>query len=437
MNDAATPARETNPFSMRTALVLVLLGSLVFVALLWMIGAGMATGPANDGGSHGSGKGLNGYAAFARFLDKQGYDVRQVRSAGSLDDPGLLILTPPQSADGAQIDEIVARRRAIGPTLVIAPKWVAAPAIGGIADIRKGWVRLAGAAAPHWPGFLDDVGVAIGPLRTGGEPARWSGKGAAGILPVPEFVESGEGERLVPLVTAGDDDRILAAYVDDGGHYPALAGMALEPPHSAAGDEAIYPIVLVFEPDLLNNYGFADAASARLADRLVSAAADGAGHAVRFDLTLNGHGRSANLLTLAFTPPFLAATLCLLMAGFIVGWRAFVRFGPPRQPERAIAFGKTALVGNAAGLMRRARRLHLIAGPYIDRARERIALALALPRGVGADATDAAIDRALASRSPDAEPFTVLAARLRSASRPHDIVSAARDLHALERTLTR
>jgi hypothetical protein len=79
----------------------------------------------------------------------------------------------------------------------------------------------------------------------------------------------------------------------------------------------------------------------------------------------------------------------------------------------------------------------LLAEPYIGRARERIARALALPRHAGNDATDAAIDRAMASRSPGSPPFTELAARLRGARDPQHIVKAAHELFALERTLTR
>jgi hypothetical protein len=196
----------------------------------------------------------------------------------------------------------------------------------------------------------------------------------------------------------------------------------------------LYPIILVFEPDLLDNYGMAKADNAVLAERLVQAAG---AKEVNFDLTLNGFARKPNLLTLAFTPPFLAATLCLMLAALAVGWRAFQRFGPPRAAARAIAFGKQALVSNAAGLIRRSRRLHLVTAAYATRARERLTRVLALPRLADAEATEAAIDRALAARAPGATPFSVIAARLRAARSPHDILKAAQDLHALERTLIR
>src|SRR5690606_22471819 len=69
MNRAGGSEAGDNPFSPRAALALVLFGAAVFVALLWMIGAGLATGSTNDGGSHAGGKGLTGYAGLAALLE--------------------------------------------------------------------------------------------------------------------------------------------------------------------------------------------------------------------------------------------------------------------------------------------------------------------------------------------------------------------------------
>ncbi|MCT2399031.1 DUF4350 domain-containing protein [Novosphingobium mangrovi (ex Huang et al. 2023)] len=422
-----------NPFSRRAVLGIVLLGSALFMALLWMIGTGTGFGSANDGQAHAGSKGLTGYAAMADYLERRGYSVRRVRNEGALDKPGLLVLTPPAGADGKEIDKIVEARRYVGPTLVIGPKWVALPPTRDQTEAKKGWVRLVGTQPPHWPGFLDDVSVDMGKVDANGQKAEWQGLGLAGTLPDRDHMLWGKGPRLMPLVTE-KDGRILAALIDDGGYYPSFehaAGRRFR----TVDDEEIYPLVIVFEPDLLDNYGMASRGSAELAETLVRASGVGPGGPVLFDLTLNGLGRADNLLTLAFTPPFLAATLCLLLAALIVGWRAFLRFGPPLAQDRAIAFGKRALVANSAGLVRRSGRLHLLAGPYVDRARERLVQALALPRTLDPEHAEQAIDRALQARHGDAEPFTAIAARLRAARRPHDLLKAARDLHALERML--
>ncbi|MEJ2410461.1 MAG: DUF4350 domain-containing protein [Novosphingobium sp.] len=423
-----------NPFSRRAVLGIVLIGSALFLALLWMIGTGTGFGSANNGQAHAASKGLTGYAAMADYLERRGYAVRKVRNEGALAGPGLLVLTPPAFASGKDIEKIVAARRYKGPTLVITPKWVELPpAQDQQKDAKKGWVRLGGTRGANWQGFLDDVTVEVGKVDANGQPARWSGFGLSGTLPDRNALLWGKGERLVPLVIE-QDGRILAALIDDGGSYPRLTYGRR---HSEVEDQDLYPLVVVFEPDLLDNYGMARRSSAQLLDRLIPEMEVEKGAPVLFDLTLNGLGRSDNLLTLAFTPPFLAATLCLLMAALIIGWRAFLRFGPPFAPDRAIAFGKLALVANSAGFVRRSGRLHLLAGPYAERARERLAQALALPHTLSPDQTAEAIDRALASRHPDSEPFTAIVARLKAARRPHDLLKAARDLHALERMLIR
>lgn len=429
------PGSAARAFSPRTVLALVLIGGFVFAALLWSIGTGMAGGPVNNGGSHAGGTGLNGYAALAELLDRQGYSVRRSRSERSLDAPGLLVLTPPHHAKADEIDRIVAQRRHAGPTLLILPKWNAmrVPASMRPPEARDGWVILGGASKPGWGDNLE----LSGPLdvridRLAPAQARWRGLGHAGALPASGAVQSIEAARIIPLVRDGQG-QILAGYIDDG-QYPALERAA------GAGSgtgRRLYPVVIVAEPDLMNNYGFADRNRAMLALDMMRAAMGDRKMPITFDLTLNGLGRSANLLTLAFSPPFLAATLCLVMAALALGWRAFLRFGPPRRAGREIAFGKRALVANTGGLIRRTGRIHLLAGPYLRRARERLARAFGLPRGADMAAIDAAIDRALAARRPDADPFSAVAARLSAARTPHDLIKAAKDIHALERTLQR
>ena len=71
----------------------------------------------------------------------------------------------------------------------------------------------------------------------------------------------------------------------------------------------------------------------------------------------DGFGRSPSPLKLAFDPPFLAMTLAVAVAVLLAAWQGAVRFGAPRRRERAIAFGKAALIDNAAALVRKGRPL--------------------------------------------------------------------------------
>jgi len=414
MNRAPAIEAGANPFSRKSVLALVLLGSLIFVALLWSIGAGMMSGPLNDGGGHAGGKGLNGFAGYAELIGKSGRDVRLTRTKPSLERPGLMILTPPHGAKGEELSDVIARHRGSGPTILILPKWSAATIPPGASpDAKRGWVMLGNAHSPRWDDELPFVGnLDLKVEKLSASEARWEGLGVTGSLPDDHSVQSLSSGRILPLVRDGRG-QTLAGIVDDGGH----------------------PIVVVAEPDLLDNYGFARKENALLAVALTREAMGGEDLPVHFDVTLNGHGRSTNLLTLAFTPPFLAATLCLLMAAFAVAWRALLRFGSPKKRERAIAFGKAALVSNAGGLIRRTRRLHLISGPYVRRVRDRIAKALALHGDGHGRSVEAAIDRAVDSRMPGSPAFSQIAERMRSARNPHDLLQAAQQLSALERTL--
>ncbi len=236
---------------------------------------------------------------------------------------------------------------------------------------------------------------------------------------------------------------VLAAYVADARPTPALDRLALDGARAtaAAPPSSAYPLVLVFEPDLLDNYGLADPANAALASRLLAATAPGGPRAIAFDLTLDGLGHAPNLLTLAFAPPWLAATLCLILAALAAGWRSFCRFGTPRAAPRELAFGKARLVENSGALILRARRLHLLGPRYAAACRERIARGLALPRHADVADTDAAIDRALAARR-NAGPgtgrgFAETVAALHEARGQTAMVAAARALHQLERMLIR
>lgn len=433
-------ARRASPFSPRVALALVSFAVLSFVALLWMIGSGMDQGTPRASGSHVQGKGLTGYAALYGYLEKRGFAVSTARTPKAMQRPGVLVLTPLHSTDPEKLAAAIDAHRSLGPTVLILPKWLAAPLRPGRdGRVKEGFVRLVADAPPDWPGFHDDIELNRGALRTGSRPGAWQADGLAGQVPEPDIVISGDGDYLIPLVMGERTQQILAGYLSDGGHYSRLREISIGFDETDVPDDPTweYPLIMVFEPDLFNNYGLSRPENALLAEKLINAARDGGEKAVIFDMTLAGYGTSPSLLTLAFTPPFLAATLCLLLAGAVVLWRTYRRFGPPVLDGPGIAYGKRALVASAAGLVQRARRLHLLGPPYADAARERLVRALALPARLSPDQAEAAIDRALAARAGDAPPFSETAAALRAARKPADLLRAARQLHALERTLTR
>ncbi|MGB7408698.1 MAG: DUF4350 domain-containing protein, partial [Pontixanthobacter sp.] len=302
------------PFDPKIVFGLIAFGALAFFATLYFIGTNQTGGDINDGGAHAAGKGLTGFAAFADFLESEGHDVVVSRSKGGLDDYGLLVLTPPSYADAEDIDAILDDRLYQGPTMVILPKWDTLPlSYFESADAEDGWVQLYDARAPIWADELSghralDVTLAG---EKDGNVARWGGLDTRGQLP-SGVIQSARGE-LTSLIF-GSRGGTIVGYVGNDNDYPDLANANGV---STSDNDATYymhPVIFVVDPDLINNYGFAQRANAEVAHRLVDMLVGDNAQPVVFDLTLNGLGAQQNLLTLAFRPPFLAATLCLILA---------------------------------------------------------------------------------------------------------------------------
>jgi hypothetical protein len=415
------PASTTAPaaFSRGGALALAAGGFALLLALLYLIGAGADFGGDTSGGgqAHASANGLNGFSGLARLTEAQGHTVTLSRSAQGLKTEGLLVLTPPLATDPDEFARILAERVYNGPTLVILAKWMAAappPTIPSKAKakFKRGWVLLESAQRGGWPEALPapySFTITLDGTEQGSPQVRWSGLEHTGALPTPAVLHA---------QPKGDHRTLL---IDGRGHVLAFEVM---PPE----DEDAYPVVFLVEPDLANNYGLADPARAAVAMALIDKLTYGGDiENVTFDMTLNGFGASENLLTLAFRPPFLAATLSLLVALLIVGWRAFMRFGPAAASGAPdIAFGKRQLIVNGASLILRARRFRLLAGPYAALSARRLAERLGLARP-----DPEAIDAALTHRLPHEEPYTRRAARLEAADKPAAILAAARALDDL------
>jgi len=432
------------PFNPRVVLAVLVVGLLAFVALLYSIGAGDTGDRKGTGQAHAASPGLNGFAGLARYLELDGYEVELSRSPSGLDTSNILVLTPPLNTDAEEFGALLEKRQFQGPTVVILPKWFALGFPKNLPDeiddqVKEEWVRL---IASHKPAWVEDLpepyAMQIHAEQQETKSYDDDAAGRNGLAQAMSGAAQGPGKNWTGYSITGQlpDQRHLwvensdvfeTMLVDDNGN--ALVVDVLGEEDSYFYDDA-HRVVFVIEPDLLNNYGLANQANAKLANEIFLAAGYEDRMPVVFDLTLNGLGGTANLLTLAFSPPFLAATLCFFLALIIVGWRAFWRFGPPVAERPAIDFGKQRLVTNGAGLILRAKRTGLLAQPYAELSARRIQKVLGLTRY-----DNATLDAAITTRLPDDPGFSHRAAALEAASRPIDILRAARALHDLERTL--
>lgn len=132
---------------------------------------------------------------------------------------------------------------------------------------------------------------------------------------------------------------------------------------------------LISEPDLLNTIAFQTQTGARLAlgivDEVLIESEAEFFHA-DFDVSLHGIEENRNLIKLMVTPPFLAATLCLLLAGGLIGWQGFNRFGDPVIERPDYAQGPVSLAETAAEFIEVANRAHKTGADYADLIRRQV-----------------------------------------------------------------
>jgi hypothetical protein len=393
-----TPAPAPRLFSPVIALWLIIVGVFSFSAFFVLQAYAPDLRSGNDGRAHALSRSAVGYAGLVELLKADNVPVvisrGPIRTAKA--SPGLLILTPDAGTD----PKALAKIKFAGDALIVLPKWF----VGGD-PVHPGWVRRVGAlpAEAVLEGLPKDLGLdQLKVMRRDGasRPVLHAEQDSGFDPNAPMAVGSTEswqtlsGDGLTPVLTDADGDMVLgmvpeAQAPDDNGDgtTPAPAPKPVKPPTGIAGD-----IYVLSDPDLLNTHGLKDLDTARTAVRLVQGLRGRAGP-VAIDVTLHGYARGRNILKLAFEPPFLALTLCIVAAALMMGWHAYARFGPAVQQARTIAFGKAALVENSAGLIRVARREPRMGPGYVGVVRSLVARLVGAPRDVDRGELDALLDR--------------------------------------------
>ena len=398
-------------FNPRVAVGLIAAGILAFAALMLLVAYGGGVAPRGDGRAHALSGSAVGFKALVRLVGEF-HETYLIRDTWDFDTENLVVITIEENSRPEDLRQVLDQRSGRA-TLIILPKWAT------VADpMRRGWVRsigpFVGPAAEASIGGDLDVRIP----RDGDRPARV----AAGedileglSVPVPRLAQAVSGKSLTTLMPLpGVDGAALIARIGNQPHY------------------------LLADPDLVNNQGLDDPATARAAlvliERLNSTDAEG----VEFDLTVNGLGATnasdASLLRLAFEPPFLVMTLALFAAALLAGLHGAARFGPIARERRAIAFGKAALVENSAGLIRLAEREVSLGAAYADVIRQEAARSAAAPHWLQGGDLDLYLNR-LGRNAP--RSFSELAADLYRARDRHSLMVAARALFQWKKDVIR
>lgn len=139
-------------------------------------------------------------------------------------------------------------------------------------------------------------------------------------------------------------------------------------------------IVVVADPDLLNNQGLGRAENATLAAGLFSEGLKASGAV--FDETIHGFNGAPGLLAEAIRFPMVLAVLhgALLLA--VVLWAALGRFGKPLSPRLGMEGGKEVLIESTAQLLNSGGEVADSADRYYRQTLRGVAGAFGLPLGL-------------------------------------------------------
>lgn len=388
-------------FSPVTMALLLIIGLIGFAGSLLLGAYAPDLNAGRNAGSHALSNAATGYTGIVELARATGRHPRVLRSEAGWKTEDLVIATPEHGA--IAMGNFMAARRGRA-TLIVLPKWAT------VADDEKsGWVDIAGLLpAFDSAGVLAPATVMKVTRRPSGarplRPVSWAPQSLAVAAPRP--LQSVTSAALIPLIT-DDAGRIVLGQVRRTNTY------------------------ILADPDLLDNHGVRRLDHARAAlDLLDFVNATGA-RGIAFDVTLNGLGVGRGPLKLAFEPPFLAMTLAIVVALALVGWQALVRFGEPRPPTRAIAFGKTALIDNSAMIVRKAGREGMLGGRYAALIRERARSIFGVPVRM----TDVDADRYLDDLGGTTR-FSALVANAGRAEHRTDMLAAAQALHRWQQEKT-
>lgn len=172
-------------------------------------------------------------------------------------------------------------------------------------------------------------------------------------------------------------------------------------------------VVVLADPDLLDNHGITRGDNARLAVALLRELRGASGERVVFDEVVHGYvSRPFSALRLLFVFPFVLVTAQLALAAVLLVWSAVGRFGMPKPREPALPLGKQSLIDTGSRLLERAGALRFLADRYADAVLRETARALNAPRGLSSSQLSEWLARAgrPAPPSGDAPPAGAAAA---------------------------
>jgi hypothetical protein len=390
-------------------------------------------------GAHAASHAAVGFSGLVRLAEATDRNPQILRSEHAWDTDDLVVATPEDAATA--LGKILGARGTSKPTLFVLPKWN----VQGD-NSHKGWIRVKGLMPTFEPEGVFAPALEFDIKRhLDKKPAlqvtddsmpasiRFATPAKLQVIERPAKPSKDDEDAAPVIVTSAQDEDADQSDDDETFEhtYDDIQPLITDGSGGIVLGE-IDNMFILADPDLIDNAGMKDERNASSALALLDWLKPAKSEEIDFDVVLNGLGESKSLLRLAFDPPFLAMTLTLAAMVLLLGIRAAGRFGAPRPRQRAIAFGKAALVDNGAMLVSKAGKARLLGGRYAEAIREQAVRAFAVsPRLAPAD-----VDQYLDGLGRG-DRFTELVHRADAARDDHDMLAAAQALHTWKQEIVR
>lgn len=430
----ARPELSSVLFRPITLISLILIGLFAFGALIVLGGFAKDLRKAPPGQATPRSVSAVGYKALTEYLDRLDYDVKETRGKRSFTERNdrLVIYSPSRptrwvkrSLDG-EGKEV---------RLIILPKWSVAPMQPRRGEeSRKGWARKTRGDGIFYPTAYQNMIEDLSVVRQSEDPSpdaklsfetvnkRLLSDGYAPDFKALQYFDLTTRwpdylDELREIRRLEDEERRRKLAEEAGKKYepkkkkekknkkkddkktdsskPETEPKAPEPlpNHTVLLKIDGHPVLIrleetdtyiLSEPDLVNTMAFQTQGGAQIANAIIDDViydAEMHSRTVDVDVSLHGIKANRNIIKLMVTPPFLAATLCLLAAGGLVAWQGFNRFGDPARLRPDYAQGPVSLAETAAEFMGIANRAHRTGEEYANLLRRQVALHLGYKAG--------------------------------------------------------
>lgn len=399
-----------------TLISLILIGLFAFGALMVLGGFAKDLRKAPPGQATPRSVSAVGYQALTEYLENLDYDVRETRGKRQFydRDERLVIYTP--SRPTRRLNRTLeAEGEAVN--LIVLPKW----SVGQLVPQRgeegqKGWARKTRGSGLYYVGNYDSMMDELPVVKRHDVPSpdaqvffTNTQRRSLSAGHQPDFKDlqyfdlnerwSDYNLELMEIALKEAEERRRKAAEERGETYEPKKkkeketeeeNKEKEPPEPLPEHEVLLKIdgrvvlirledsqtYILSEPDLINTMAFKSQGGAQLSNSLIDEVIKSAGtyaKTVDFDVSLHGIEANRNIIKLMVTPPFLAATLCLLAAGGLVAWQGFNRFGDPARVRPDYAQGPVSLAETAAEFMGVANRAHKTGPDYAALIRRQVA----------------------------------------------------------------